>query len=235
MTAPTVRGTDGRDRRDLPLVIFDCDGVLVETERISARVNQRILAGLGWHLELDEFADHFVGRTAEAFHSQVEQHLGRPLDFDWSERYGHLHHAAYERELTTVPGIRGVIEELEFPSCVASNGSHDHVRTVLGITGLLPFFDGRIFSADDVGIGKPAPDLFLHAAHTFGRPPEQCIVVEDSAVGVEAAWAAGMPVIGYTGGLTGADLLATRATWTTSVMSEVAGLLREHARALTGP
>jgi HAD superfamily hydrolase (TIGR01509 family) len=230
---PPVDSGGAEDGRDLPLVIFDCDGVLVETEQVSARVNQRILAGLGWQLELDEFADRFVGRTTEHFRAEVEDHLGYPLDFDWGERYGHLHQAAYQRELTAVRGIQGVLRTLEFPSCVASNAPHDHVRAVLAITGLLPFFERRIFSADDVGIGKPAPDLFLHAARTYGRAPHQCIVVEDSVVGVQAAVAAGMPVIGYTGGLTRHELLAAEATWTASSMSELPRLLHEQARALT--
>jgi HAD superfamily hydrolase (TIGR01509 family) len=212
-------------------VIFDCDGVLVETEHVSARVNQRILADLGWHLELSEFAHRFVGRSEEHFRAEVEQHLGHRLEFDWSERYGHLHREAYERELTTVPGIEAVLRTLTLPYCVASNAPHAHVRFVLEMTGLLSYFQDNIFSAEDVGIGKPAPDLFLHAARSLGHPPEHCIVIEDSVVGVDAALAAHMPVVGYTGGLTGPGLLA-HATWTVPLMRELPRLLGEGARAL---
>jgi HAD superfamily hydrolase (TIGR01509 family) len=205
--------------------------VLVETEHVSAQVNQRILAGLGWHLELSEFAHHFVGRSEDHFRGEIEQHLGRRLDFDWSERYGHLHQEAYERELTTVPGIEEVVRGLALPYCVASNSPHAHVRSVLEMTGLLPYFQGRIFSAEDVGVGEPAPDLFLHAARSLGHPPQHCIVVEDSKVGVDAALAARMPVAGYTGGLTAPGLLA-HATWTVPHMRELPRLFGERARAL---
>jgi HAD superfamily hydrolase (TIGR01509 family) len=228
VTTPYRSGVPGRAARASgPLVIFDCDGVLVETEKVSAHVNQRILAGLGWQLEISQFAEHFVGRSTEHFRAEVEQHLGYRLDFDWTERYAHLHREAYERELTAVPGIREVVSDLRFPYCVASNASHEHVRTVLEMTGLLPHFQGRIFSADDVGIGKPAPDLFLHAAATMGHPAERCVVVEDSVVGVQAALSAGMTVIGYTGGLTGADLL-TDATSRVSTMAELPRLLDDY-------
>jgi HAD superfamily hydrolase (TIGR01509 family) len=218
-----------------PLVIFDCDGVLVETEAVSARVNRRILASLGWTIEPSEFARRFVGRSYGHFVAEIERHLGTRLDFDWEERYGHLHQEAYERELVAVPGIRKVLAHLAVPFCVASNASHDHVRSVLGLTGLLPYFQSNIFSADDVGIGKPAPDLFLHAARSLGHRPGECLVVEDSIVGVEAAVAARMPVVGYTGGLTAADSLVGLATWTIETMRDLPRVIGEHAQSLLGP
>jgi HAD superfamily hydrolase (TIGR01509 family) len=224
----------GKDAPAGPLVIFDCDGVLVETEAVSARVNRRILASMGWNVEPSEFARRFVGRSYGHFIAEIEHHLGARFDFDWEERYGHLHQEAYERELTAVPGIRKVLAQLAFPFCVASNASHDHVRTVLEMTGLLPYFQGKIFSADDVGIGKPAPDLFLHAARNLGHRPSQCLVVEDSLVGVEAAVAARMPVVGYAGGLTAADALADLATWTIGTMHDLPRVIGEHADSLLG-
>lgn len=229
------RSEVGKGSATGPLVIFDCDGVLVETEAVSARVNRRILASMGWNVDPSEFARRFVGRTYGHFLAEIERHLGTRLDFDWEERYGHLHQEAYERELTAVPGIRKVLTQLNFPFCVASNASHDHVRTVLEITGLLPYFRGKIFSADDVGIGKPAPDLFLHAARHLGRRPGQCLVVEDSIVGVEAAVAARMSVVGYTGGLTAAESLVDLATWTIETMHDLPRVIDEHAHSLLAP
>lgn len=210
------------------LVVFDCDGVLVETEAVDARVQQAALAELGVDLSVEEIAERFVGGTGEHFAAELARVLGRPLDFDWQERFGDRYTRAYERELTPVPGVEGVLDALDrlaVDRCVASNSTPDHLHAVLALTGLLPRFAGRMFSAIEVARGKPAPDLFLHAAATSGYSPERCVVVEDSVAGVTAARAAGMAVLGYVGGLTPRERLEPLATEVFTDMTALPALL----------
>lgn len=194
------------------LVVFDCDGVLVDSEVISIRVDQRVLADLGWELELDEIVERFVGKSEAHFIAAVEQKLGVRLDEGWDRDYGQWYREAFERDLEAVDGVEEALDGLPLPHCVASSGSHDKMRRTLGKTGLLRRFQGRIFSATEVAHGKPAPDLFLHAAESLNTAPERCAVVEDSAYGVQAARAAGMHVFAYAGGVTPAARLAGPGT-----------------------
>jgi HAD superfamily hydrolase (TIGR01509 family) len=210
------------------LVIFDCDGVLVDTEEIGARISAQALTRLGWALTPQEALDRFLGCTDEYFAQQAELHLGRPLPPGWDDTIETLCDAAYATELKPVPGVETVLDELnalDVPVCVASNGSHDKMRRTLGATGLHSRFDGRIFSARDVARGKPAPDLYLHAAQSMGAEPSRCVVVEDSPRGVEAAQAAGMACIGYAG-LTPATRLAAPGVTVCETMATVLGHLR---------
>jgi HAD superfamily hydrolase (TIGR01509 family) len=221
-TSGAIRTTRG----DLQLVIFDCDGVLVETEAVSARVEQRALAELGWNLDIQDLADRFVGSGTAHFVAEVERHFGGPLGFDWHERYGHRYREAYDRELTPVPGIVGVLESLQIPFCIGSNSDHQHIRHVLALTDLLHHFEDRIFSAADVARPKPAPDVFLHAAEVMGYPAESCLVIEDSTFGARAARAAGMQVWGYVGGLTRPERLRDVTDLTFTSMSELPPMFR---------
>lgn len=207
------------------LVIFDCDGVLVDSERISVRIDVRVLAELGWPLSEAEVIERFVGRSEAYMVSEIEARLGRRLTAGWDEAYGALYREAFEAELAPVDGVVAALDEIATPTCVASSSSHERLRHTLGLTGLLERFDGRIFSAEDVRNGKPAPDLFLHAAATLGADPARCAVIEDSRYGVEAARAAGMRAFGYAGGLTPADRLAGPATTVFDAMHELPGLL----------
>lgn len=194
------------------LVIFDCDGVLVDSETIAIRVDQRVLADLGWDLKLDEIVRRFVGKSEADFVAQIEEHLAITLPAGWDRGYQSWYQRAFDRHLRAVDGIEDALDRLGLPHCVASSGTHSKIRRTLGKTGLLPRFEGRIFSAEDVRIGKPAPDLFLHAADSLGFRPEECAVVEDSVHGVEAARAAGMHAFAFSGGVTPASALAGRAT-----------------------
>jgi HAD superfamily hydrolase (TIGR01509 family) len=182
-------------------VIFDCDGVLVDSERVAVRVDVQVLARLGWAMTEAEVVERFMGRTDADMVAQVEAYLGRPLPTNWEEPFQHLYRAAFAAELKPVPGILDALDRIAIPSCVASSGTHERMRYTLGLTGLYPRFAGRIFSASEVARGKPAPDLFLHAADRMGVRPADCAVVEDSRYGVEAARAAGMRAFGYAGGL----------------------------------
>jgi HAD superfamily hydrolase (TIGR01509 family) len=208
------------------LVIFDCDGVLVDSERIAVRLDAEILGEIGWQLTEAEIIERFMGRSDAYMRGEIEAAIGRPLGPEWATevlrpRYGR----AMEAELTAVDGVVGALDRISTPTCVASSSTHDHLQFALGLTGLLDRFDGRIFSATEVANGKPAPDLFLHAAATLGVPPDRCAVVEDSRYGVEAARAAGMRAFGYAGGLTPADRLAGPATTVFEHMHELPELL----------
>ena len=188
--------------RAFELVIFDCDGVLVDSERIAVRTDVKVLARLGWHLTEDECVQRFVGLSDKSVKAAIEAHLGCVLPDDWDEEFKSLYRDAFAAELTPVPGVVAALDQITVPTCVASSSSHEKLRFTLGLTGLYERFAGRIFSAYDVARGKPEPDLFLHAASRMGVAPEACAVVEDSRYGVQAARAAGMRAFGFAGGLT---------------------------------
>lgn len=192
--------------RPFELVIFDCDGVLVDSERLAVRTEAKILAGLGWPLTQRDIVERFVGRSAAHMQQEIEQHLGRSID--WDVEFESRYRQVFERELVAVPGVIEALDGITTPTCVASSGSHDKVRFTLGLTSLFDRFEGRIFSVDEVAKGKPAPDIFLYAAERLGVPPDHCAVIEDSVSGVRAGLAAGMTVFAFAGGVTGAEDLA---------------------------
>jgi HAD superfamily hydrolase (TIGR01509 family) len=207
------------------LVIFDCDGVLVDSERIAVRIDAIVLERLGWPLSEAEIIERFVGRSEAYMTTEIEAAIGRSLPAGWDGEFTPLYREALEAELAPVDGIVGALDRISLPTCVASSSTHDRLRFTLGLTGLLERFDGRIFSSTDVANGKPAPDLFLHAAATLGADPARCAVVEDSFYGVEAARAAGMTAFGYAGGLTAPERLAGPATTVFHDMRELPELL----------
>ncbi|MFE0511627.1 HAD family hydrolase [Streptomyces sp. NPDC058964] len=193
--------------KPVELVIFDCDGVLVDSERIAARVQVSLGAELGWPLTPDEVVDRFIGRSHASIREQVAARLGEETAAIWSHRFEQRHREAVDAGLAPVEGLLEALDAITVPTCVASSGSHEKMRHTLGRTGLYDRFAGRIHSATEVARGKPAPDLFLHAARRMGVDPAACAVVEDSQPGVRAARAAGMRVFGYAGGLTPAERL----------------------------
>ncbi|MFE2771864.1 HAD family hydrolase [Microbacterium resistens] len=210
----------------MDLVIFDCDGVLVDSERLSVGIDRRVLAEFGWLLTEQQIVHRFVGRSAGAFRQELERFLGRRLPDDWEQPFQPWYRDAFEQELVAVPGIIAALDAVTEPMCVASSGSHEKIRRSLRVTGMLNRFDGRIFSADDVALGKPAPDLFLHAAEQMGVSPDACVVVEDSRFGVRAARAAGMRVLGFAGGLTPARWLREEGAEVFEDMSDLPDLIR---------
>ena len=194
------------------LVILDCDGVLIDSERIGVRVDVQVLRELGWPLSEAEVIERFVGRSDRDTQAAIEAHLGRSLPRGWDAAYAHLYQQAFAAELAPVEGIVEALDQITLPTCVASGGTHEYLRRMLGMAGLYERFAGRIFSAEEVAAGKPAPDLFLHAAERMGAAPSACVVVEDSRAGVAAARAAAMRALAYTGGVTPAALLEGPAT-----------------------
>jgi HAD superfamily hydrolase (TIGR01509 family) len=209
------------------LVIFDCDGVLIDSERLAVRVDVEMLRELGWPLTEGEVIERFVGRSDRDTRAAIETHLGRPLPDGWSKRVERLYRQAFADELEPIAGIVDALDAIALPTCIASSGTHDHLRYTLGLTGLYERFAGRIFSAEDVRAGKPAPDLFLYAAERMGVAPARCVVVEDSRSGVQAARAAGMPVLAFAGGLTPAELLTGPGTTVFVEMGELPALLAQ--------
>lgn len=188
------------------LVIFDCDGVLVDTERLQVHIESRLLTELGWPLTPADVVRRWMGHTEAEMLADIAEELGAEAAERYRGRVSPEIEAAFARELTEVAGISNLLDGLDAAgvrTCVASSGSHERMAMTLGLTGLADRFDGRIFSAVDVARGKPAPDLFLHAAARMGADPSRCAVIEDSASGVRAAVAAGMDVFGFAGGMAG--------------------------------
>ena len=179
------------------LVIFDCDGVLVDSEPISNRVLSEHLGELGLSLTVEETMAEFMGRDGRHFERRAAELLGRPLPASFDADHDGRRRAAFQRDLRAVEGIEAALDEIAAPTCVASSSGHATLRLTLGLTGLWERFQGRIYSAADVAAGKPAPDLFEHAARCEGFAPADCVVVEDSPAGVQAARAAGMRVLHY--------------------------------------
>jgi len=209
------------------LVIFDNDGVLVDSEPISNRLLAAYLTELGHPTSYEGSLRDYMGAAVHRVHDLIQERTGQRLPDDFDDVLHARVFAAFERELEPVPGAVGVLEKLAadgVPYCVASSGTHERIRVGHRKTGLDRWFDdGRIFSSQDVGRGKPAPDLFLYAAERMGVAPQRCAVVEDSPLGVQAAVAAGMDVFGFTAmtpaeRLVGADQLFSN-------MGELADLL----------
>lgn len=176
--------------------------MLVDSEPIAARYTALSLSELGWEMSAADAKREFLGDTHANIMRRIEARIGRPVPADWALRSQARFFEALERELKPVAGVRQAIERLVEAGAtlaVGSQGTHEKMQHTLGITGLLPFFEGRIFSATQVALPKPAPDLFLLASKTLGFAPARTVVVEDSARGVQAARAAGMRVLGYTG------------------------------------
>jgi HAD superfamily hydrolase (TIGR01509 family) len=193
------------------LVVFDCDGVLVDSERLTVGVEARVLTELGWPMEAADVVARWMGRTSATQLADIAERLGAEAATRFDDLTTAEVLAAFETELTAVPGVADLVDHLHATgtaTCVASSGSHDRMAVTLRLTGLRERFDGRIFSGTEVEHGKPAPDLFLHAARSMNVDPARCAVVEDSVYGVRAAMAAGMRAYGFGGGLTEPGLLA---------------------------
>ena len=195
---------DGSRATARGLVIFDCDGVLVDSVAIDIRELTRTIAGIGGTMAEHEVHAAFHGAALTDIEQALAAHLGAPAPVDWSERWFAARTVAFERELTAVPGVAEAIDgvrALGWEVCVASQGEPAKMAQTLRVCGLVERFEpDRLFSATMVAHGKPAPDLFLHAALACRFAASECVVVEDSSTGVAAARAAGMRTFGYTGG-----------------------------------
>lgn len=182
------------------LVIFDCDGVLIDSEVISTRSTIACLGGIGYPVSEAEAFRRFVGRSYASIRTDIEQDWGRPLPPSFEADVERQTLETMASDLQPVEGAHEALSRLALPRCVASSSSVDWITSGLQKTGLLDHLAPNLFSASMVENGKPAPDIFLHAAERMGVPPARSLVLEDSQPGVRAGVAAGMTVIGFTGG-----------------------------------
>jgi HAD superfamily hydrolase (TIGR01509 family) len=206
------------------LVIFDCDGVLVDSDRISLRVQAEWIRELGLEMTYEDCVREFLGLGMPDTLRILVERLGRPLPRGWEADLAEAVREAFQEELEPVEGVVGALEEIDLPTCIASSGSHRKMEMTLGLTGLRDRFEGRIYSGEEVRCGKPAPDLFLHAATSMGVAPERCVVIEDSPFGVTAARAANMAVLGYAP--THGHRLESRGASTFESMQDLPALIR---------
>jgi HAD superfamily hydrolase (TIGR01509 family) len=180
-------------------IIFDSDGVLVDSEAISAKIFQEMAVELGVDLDYETALDRFAGTSMKENKQFVESHITGALPADFEQEFRERTYKAYRTDLRAVPGIHELIEKLQVPFCVASSGPVEKIRLNLGLVGLLDQFEGKIFSCYDLGSWKPEPEIYVHAAREMGFEPEECAVIEDSDSGVRAAVAGGFPVYVRTG------------------------------------
>ena len=184
----------------IDLIIFDCDGVLVDSEVISCRAHADVLSRHGYPITSDEVFERFLGRSTRQANLEIETELGRKLPDDYHAELQDELFGNFERDLEAIRGIHDALDRITQRVCVASSGSHQRMRVSLGSTSLYDRLAPNIFSASQVKNGKPAPDLFLFAANEMKVPPKRCVVIEDSVAGIAGARAAGMKVFGFYGG-----------------------------------
>ncbi len=218
------------------LTIFDCDGVLIDSELIALDVLSLMMGECGHPMSVAACQDAFMGLHNADIIRAIEARLGRALPADEGARLRARIIDRFHGELRAVEGVAAALARLDGPRCVASSSDRARIALTLRLTGLDAFFGEHIFSGTEVAHGKPAPDLFLHAARAMGVDPSDCVVVEDAVAGVRAGVAAGMPVVGFTGGShTDAGhagrLRAAGAAVVIARMDDLPGALVEAARA----
>jgi HAD superfamily hydrolase (TIGR01509 family) len=216
----------------LQLAIFDCDGVLVDSELLACRIVAEQLTEAGFAITTEYIMENFVGVADSEMYPLLKEKFGQPIPDELRERIMHDVTQTLARELEPTVGIHKAVQAISLRKCVASSSNARRVRQSLARTGLLDFFEPHIFTADQVARGKPAPDLFLFAAAQLGVAPSECLVIEDSRAGVQAAVAAGMRALGYTGaGHCGTDhgrlLQAAGAARVFSAMQDLPALLQD--------
>ncbi|MEZ5811826.1 MAG: HAD family hydrolase [Rhizobiaceae bacterium] len=182
------------------LVIFDCDGVLIDSEIISANTLLGLLEARGLDIGIDHVKTHFLGRSFPTVAATIRSQFDHSLPADFESQYRRLLLSEFETSLRATPGVTDILERLAIRCCVATSSSPERVGRSLQIVGLDRFFGAHVYTASEVERGKPAPDIFLHVAAREGVEPASCLVVEDSMPGVQAALNAGMPVVRYVGG-----------------------------------
>jgi len=214
----------------IDLVIFDCDGVLVDSERLANEVFAQVLEEVcGLQFTLEDMFDTFVGHSRLQCLQKIEALIGEPPPAELDLRYQQDINQALAESVAAIDGIEAVLEQLALPCCVASSGSHEKMQMTLGKTGLIDFFGGNIFSTSEVEYGKPQPDIYLHAAATMGvQDPARCLVVEDSPIGVTGAVAANMTVFGFAELMPAHRLQASGAHLVFERMRDLPGLIANH-------
>lgn len=202
-------------------IIFDCDGVLVDSEAISTKVLIEMAKNVGVSIQKEEVADYFAGKSLQSLFTIIGQQTKQPLPKNFEQLFRQKTFDLFKKELKAVDGVHELIDALDLPFCVASNGPLHKIEHNLNITGLLHKFNGHLFSAYDIGKWKPDPTLFTHAASEMGFAPQQCLVIEDSLVGVQAAVSGGFDVYAYTKHGNDTTLKAAGATLTFNKMQQL--------------
>ncbi|GGD29186.1 HAD family hydrolase [Hyunsoonleella pacifica] len=179
-------------------IIFDCDGVLVDSEFIAISVLVNMANALGTDIDVKECLISFKGKSLKPCMDLISKHLGKPLPSNFESEYRKRTFEAFRKGMKPIKGVKHLVENLKIPFCVASSGPENKIRLNLEVTGLLPYFEGNIFSCYTIQKWKPEPDVFLWAAQTMGFKPKECLVIEDSVFGVNAAKAGDFDVFGYT-------------------------------------
>jgi HAD superfamily hydrolase (TIGR01509 family) len=222
---------------EIDLIIFDCDGVLVDSEVISCRVHAEMLTRHGYPISVEQVAERFLGRSGQEARREIEAEIGRALSDDLETQLKDELFRSFDATLQPIAFIAEALDAIEQPVCVASSGSPERIRTSLTRVGLYDRFAPHIFSAAHVVNGKPAPDLFLHAAARMQTDPARCVVVEDSVPGVIGAAKAGMIVLGFFGGSHCAPphaeaLLAAGAAAIFDDMRQLPGMIEQISRVI---
>jgi len=214
------------------LVIFDCDGVLVNSEEVANEVFADVLQQVcGLEFTLEDMFDTFIGHSRAQCLDKIEVMLGEPPPAELDQRYQNDINLALKESVEAIEGVESVLRDLAIPYCVASSGSHDKMQMTLGKTGLIDLFDGNIFSTSEVERGKPHPDIYLHAATAMGcYRAERCLVIEDSPIGIAGAVAAGMRVFGFAELMPAHKLEASGAHLVFDSMHDLPELIATHTR-----
>ncbi|MER2490511.1 HAD family hydrolase [Catenovulum sediminis] len=187
-------------KKDIQLVIFDCDGVVVDSEIISAHVLVNQLQKIGISIDSAYVMQHFLGCNFATVKKHLAEYFPIALPTHFEEVYREALLLEFEQQLTTTPGFAAMLEKLNIPYCIATSSSPQRTAKALKLVGLETHFSGRVFTASEVKNGKPAPDLFLHAAKQMSVEPSHCLVLEDSPAGIQAGLSANMQVVNYRGG-----------------------------------
>jgi HAD superfamily hydrolase (TIGR01509 family) len=224
----------------MALLIYDCDGVLVDSEVLAGAALAELMTGLGRPMEAQECVVAFGGRNVHDVLAKAEQLLGHPIPDEVGRQAAQQLMERFRRELKPVAGAAEIVASLPYPRCVASSSGLERLMLSLEVTGLAPLFGSHIYSAAQVANGKPAPDLFLFAARNVGEHPSRAIVIEDSVLGIKAARAAGMAAIGFAGGShmtewLAAQLAATGADVVVDSMAELPDAVRRLADRFPAP
>ena len=206
-------------------VIFDCDGVLVDSEPISNGMLVIMVNELGLNIDLDYAYTHFKGNSLKNCIFKINELLGKPAPDNFEEEFRRRSFEAFQNEIQPVAGIKNVLDQLNIPFCVASSGPVHKIKLNLQLTGLLDYFEGKIFSCYTIGEWKPKPDVFLWAAETMGFSVKDCVVIEDSKLGLQAGKSGGFDVFGYAAHDYHNEL--TQANLTFSSMDELISLLKK--------
>ncbi|MEO1033191.1 MAG: HAD family hydrolase [Bacteroidota bacterium] len=179
-------------------VIFDCDGVLVDSEPLSNQVMVDLANALGANIDLDYAYQHFKGNSFQNCSDQISTLIGKEVPKDFESQYRERSFKKFKEEVRPIAGVKALLDELNMSFCVASSGPENKIRLNLELTGLLPYFEGKIFSCYTIQKWKPDPAVFLWAAKTMGFDVKECLVIEDSPIGVNAALSGGFDVFGFT-------------------------------------